>query len=163
MCLCKKFSGKHLTWIINKIPPLFKDRGQEVRRLTSFIGHVCDGMVSWKTCKKKTSSMTVVADPGFSKPQPFVLTQLYPQGNPTTTTTSCASSGTARGQLRKVGAFNPTHEHTHTHTREIWTLQTFTIIPPPAVVLQWSITQGPAWFFSLSLPGRPFHGNIWFP
>lgn len=61
--------------------------------------------------------MTVVADPGFSKPQPFVLTQLYPQGNPTTTTTSCASSGTARGQLRKVGAFNPTHEHTHTHAK----------------------------------------------
>lgn len=64
--------------------------------------------------------MTVVADPGFSKPQPFVLTQLYPQGNPTTTTTtSCASSGTARGQLRKVGAFNPTHEHTHIHTQNL--------------------------------------------
>lgn len=45
--------------------------------------------------------MTEGADTGLSKPQPFVLTQLYPQGNTTTTTTTRLhflrdSSGTAQ-------------------------------------------------------------------
>lgn len=39
------------------------------------------------------------------------------------------------------------HTHTHTHERNLNSLQTFTIIPPSAVILQCSITQGPAWFF----------------
>lgn len=91
--------------------------------------------------------MTVVADPGFSKPQPFVLTQLYPQGNPTTTTTSCASSGTARGQLRKVGAFNPTHEHTHIHTQNLNSVDLHNYSSSssrPTVEHQWSFFPSPS-------------------